>query len=59
MPIAQRIADGRLHYGWIVAAVTFLILLAASAIRATPGVLIVPLEQTFGWSRATGSGCAG
>lgn len=53
MPIAQRIADGRLHYGWIVAAVTFLILLAASAIRATPGVLIVPLEQTFGWSRAT------
>lgn len=53
MSIAQRIARGRLHYGWIVAAVTFLILLAAAAIRATPGVLIVPLEQAFGWSRAT------
>src|SRR5690242_21799825 len=53
MSVAQRMARGRLHYGWIVAAVTFLILLVAAAIRATPGVLIVPLEETFGWSRAT------
>lgn len=39
------------HYAWIVAAVTFGTLLVAAAIRATPGVLIVPLEQAFGWSR--------
>jgi len=44
---------GRLHYGWIVAAITFVTLLAAAGIRATPGVLIVPLEQEFGWSRAS------
>ena len=44
---------GRLHYGWIVAAVTFLILLAAAGIRSAPGVMIVPLEQEFGWDRAT------
>src|SRR5258707_6292916 len=43
----------RLHYAWIVAAVTFLPLLAAAGIRSTPGVLMVPFEQEFGWSRAT------
>src|SRR6267378_1172624 len=41
------------HYAWVVLAVTFLVLLTSAAIRATPGVLIVPLEQEFGWSRAT------
>ena len=30
-----------------------LTLLAAAGVRATPGVLIVPLENEFGWSRAT------
>jgi sugar phosphate permease len=44
---------GKLHYAWVVAAVTFLTLLAAAGVRATPGVLIVPLEIEFGWSRAT------
>ncbi len=43
----------RLHPAWIVAACTFLVLLAAAGIRSTPGVLIVPLEAEFGWSRAT------
>ena len=43
----------KLHYAWVVAAVTFLTLLAAAGVRATPGVLIVPLENAFGWSRAT------
>ena len=27
--------------------------LAAAGVRSTPGVLIVPLETEFGWSRAT------
>jgi sugar phosphate permease len=43
----------KLHYAWIVAGVTFLTLLVAAGLRATPGVLIVPLEAEFGWSRAT------
>src|ERR1051325_9608981 len=42
----------RVHYAWIVAAVTFLVLLVTAGIRATPGVLMVPLESEFGWSRA-------
>jgi MFS family permease len=41
----------RLHYAWIVAALTFVTLLVVAGIRATPSVLIVPLEQAFGWSR--------
>jgi sugar phosphate permease len=46
----------RIHYGWIVAATTFLVLLITAGIRATPGVLMVPLEDEFGWSRAAISG---
>lgn len=45
-----------LHYAWIVAGVTFLVLLVTAGIRATPGVLMVPLESEFGWSRAAISG---
>jgi len=43
----------RLHYGWIVAAVTFMVLLLTAGIRAAPGVLIVPLEDEFHWPRST------
>jgi MFS family permease len=50
--IARRLS-GRIHYAWIVAVVTFLTLLTAVGVRVTPSVLIVPLEQAFGWSRAT------
>jgi MFS family permease len=39
------------HLAWIVAAVTFLTLLGASGFRSAPGVLIVPLQDEFGWSR--------
>jgi len=44
-------ARDRLHYGWIVALVTFVVLLTTAGIRATPGILIVPLEGEFHWSR--------
>ncbi len=49
----ERWIRGRVHYGWIVAGVTFLTLLAAAGIRSTPGVLMIPLEREFGWTRAT------
>jgi len=42
----------RVHYAWIVAVVTFFVLLVTAGIRATPGVLMVPLESEFGWNRA-------
>ena len=43
----------RVHYSWIIASVTFLILLASAGVRSAPGVFIVPLENEFGWDRAT------
>src|ERR1700749_381003 len=43
----------KLHYAWVVAGVTFLTLLVAAGVGATPGGLLVPLETEFGWSRAT------
>ncbi len=49
-PLAARLR-GRLHYAHVVAALTFLTLLVVAGIRATPSVLIVPLEHNFGWSR--------
>jgi len=42
----------RIHYAWIVAVVTFVALMGAAGFRATPGVLIVPLQEEFGWNRA-------
>ncbi|WP_027819266.1 MFS transporter [Paraburkholderia bannensis] len=50
---AARMVGGRFHYGWLVVAVVFLVLLAAAGTRATPSVMMVPLEHQFGWSRAT------
>jgi sugar phosphate permease len=41
----------RLHYAWIIAGVTFAVLLVTAGIRATPGILIIPLEREFAWSR--------
>lgn len=42
----------RLHYAWIVAGVTFFILLIGAGIRSAPGVFMVPVEEEFGWSRS-------
>ncbi|WP_114814063.1 MFS transporter [Paraburkholderia kururiensis] len=50
---AAKIVGGRFHYGWLAVAVVFLVLLAAAGTRATPSVMMVPLEHQFGWSRAT------
>jgi sugar phosphate permease len=44
---------GRIHYAWVVVGVTFLALLCAAAFRSSSSVLIVPLQDEFGWSRAT------
>ena len=50
--VARRL-EGRLHYGWIVVGVVFFVLLAAAGTRATPSVMMLPLEKQFGWSRGT------
>ncbi len=42
----------RFHYAWVIATVTFIALMGAAGFRATPSVLIVPLQNEFGWNRA-------
>jgi len=42
-----------IHYAWVVFAVTFVALIVAAGVRSVPSILIVPLENEFGWSRAT------
>ncbi len=42
----------RIHPGWIAVAVTFATLMATAGFRSAPSVLIVPLEDAFGWSRS-------
>ena len=37
-------------YAFVVVAVIFVALLTAAGLRATPGVLILPLHTAFGWS---------
>ncbi|WP_226018878.1 MFS transporter [Novosphingobium sp. FKTRR1] len=37
----------------LVVAVTFVALLVSAGLRATPGVLMQPLQMNFGWDRAT------
>jgi sugar phosphate permease len=51
--VPVRLVTRRLHYAWIIAAVTFVVGMLTAGVRAAPGVLIVPLEQEFHWSRAT------
>ena len=41
----------RFHPAWIAAIVTFFTLVATAGFRSAPSVLIVPLEDAFGWSR--------
>ena len=50
--LAATLERRNIHYGWVVVGVTFLTLLVTAAAMGTPGVLIVPLEQEFGWSDA-------
>lgn len=49
MPAAPR----SLHRAWIVAGVALIALIAAGSFRAAPGVLMVPLQEKFGWSTAS------
>ena len=42
----------KIHPGWIAVAVTFVTLMATAGFRSAPSVLIVPLENAFGWSRS-------
>ena len=48
----MALTKSRIHPGWIAVAVTFATLMATAGFRSAPSVLIVPLEDAFGWSRS-------
>lgn len=45
-------ATKRIHPAWTAFVVTFLTLMATAGFRSAPSVLIIPLEEAFGWSRS-------
>ncbi len=57
--LASSLARRQLHYGWVVAGVTFLTMLVTAGAVGAPGVLILPLQQEFGWQTAEISSALG
>lgn len=51
-------AAGRLgiHYGWVMVAITFTVLLASAGALGILGVLLLPLQRETGWTTGTISG---
>ncbi len=45
----------RVHRAWFVALSVFLVLIASAAFRSSVGVMLDPIEETFGWSRSSTS----
>ncbi|MEV6971856.1 MFS transporter [Kitasatospora sp. NPDC093806] len=43
----------RLHYAWVVAAVSLLVLLGSAGFRSTPSLMMDALHTEFGWSMGT------
>src|SRR4029078_2210217 len=50
--LAAGLARHKVHYGWVVVAVTFLTMLVTAGAMGAPGVLIVPLEREIRWDNA-------
>src|SRR6478609_400941 len=48
---AQPLRRRRLHPAWIVAGVALVALIGAAGFRSAPGVLMIGLQDEFGWSR--------
>ncbi len=51
---AQKLSDWLMrrgvHYGWVVAGITFLTMLTMSAALGLPGAMMQPLGKEFGWT---------
>ena len=53
MTASRSLARPRWHYAFVIAAVTFGVILVTAGVRAAPGALIVPLQDEYGWSRGS------
>jgi MFS family permease len=50
--LATYLEARTIHYGWVVAATTFLTMLATAGAMGSAGVMIAPLQHEFGWDNA-------
>jgi len=50
--LSRRLSERGVHYGWIVVATTFVVLLTTAGAMGIPGALLRPLQREFGWSEA-------
>ena len=50
--LSAALARRGIHYGWVIGAVTFLMLLSTAGAMGLPGALILPLNAEFGWGTA-------
>src|ERR1700759_360177 len=48
--VDERAPIRRIHWAWVVAAVSFVAILGAAGFRSVPGVFMMPLHEEFGWS---------
>jgi predicted MFS family arabinose efflux permease len=48
--------SGKIHYAWIILIVTFLSVIIAAVTNTMSGVMMIPFEKEFSWSRASISG---
>ncbi|NDF02911.1 MAG: MFS transporter [Actinobacteria bacterium] len=44
-------SERKFHPAWIAAVITFFTLVATAGFRSAPSVLMIPLEDSFGWGR--------
>src|SRR5438046_9187121 len=50
--LSAALARRKIHYGWVMVALTFFTALISAGTVGAPGVFIVPLQKEFGWSPA-------
>jgi predicted MFS family arabinose efflux permease len=49
----MKMRSSRVFYGWVMVAVTAVVLLLAAGARSAPGVFLLPMQQDLGFDRAT------
>src|SRR3954452_1164122 len=50
--LAPQLARAGIHYGWVMVALAFILAICSSAATTLLGVLIVPITEELGWTRA-------
>ncbi len=48
-----RLLGRHVHYAWVALGVTFVVMMGSVGVRSAPGVIILPLQQAFGWDIGT------